>query len=65
MFFNWEHGPPARPALRLVSSLGALWKAELREERSFESLKGLFCVEEWELNGSKNSCIAKGDITLR
>jgi len=54
-------------------SVGALQKAELRNERSLvaevwwrpESLKPIFCVEQLELNGSKNNFTAKGHITLR
>jgi len=30
-----------------------------------ESLKPILCIEQWELNGSKNNCTAKGDITLQ
>jgi len=30
-----------------------------------ESLKPIFCVEQLELNGSKNNFTAKGHITLR
>jgi len=30
-----------------------------------ESLKLIFCVEHYEVNGIKNNYIANGDITLR
>jgi len=29
-----------------------------------ESLKPIFCLEQWELTGSKNNFTAKGDTTL-
>jgi len=46
---------------------GAPWTAELGCGGLMtqpESLKPIFCVEQLELNHSKNNFIAKGDITL-
>jgi len=57
--FLKESRYPVKGRDRQIAELGC-WGLMMQPE----SLEPIFCVEQWELNSSKNKFIAKGDIIL-